>query len=106
MQQHFIIEGRYLGSVERRFDLTRGASPFSYAFFCQHCGEVFAKCPIDGRPWQYWSRTCRKCPGGGTLGNPGSLWLSWDSEFTSALPEPALKWEFQRLLDQFDKEQQ
>lgn len=105
MLQHFIIEGKYLGSAERLFDLTRGASPLSYGFFCHACGEVFAKCPIDGRPWQYWSRTCRKCAalGGGSLGIPGSIDLSWDPEFTSAFPLSVLVWEFQRELDYHER---
>lgn len=105
MLQHFIIEGRYLGSAERLFSLTRGASPLSYGFFCHHCGEVFAKCPIEGRAWQYWSRTCAKCPGGGTLGEPGSIWLSWDEEFVDALPQPVLLHEFKRLLIEYDRTQ-
>lgn len=105
MQQHFIIEGHYLGSAERLFSLVLGASPLSYAFFCHACGEVFAKCPIEGRPWQYWARTCRKCPGGGTLGQPGSISLSWDAEFTEAFPQPVLLWEFKRLLEEHDRTQ-
>jgi hypothetical protein len=104
MLQHFIIEGRYLGSVERKFDLTRGASPLSYGFFCMGCGEVFAKCPVEGRPWQFWARTCRKCPGGATLGLPGSIDLSWDKEFTAAFPFAVLLWEFQCELEQYDKD--
>ena len=101
--QDFFAEGRYLGSVERRFDLTKGVAPLSYAFFCHACGDVFAKAPIPNRPWQYWSRTCRKCPGSETLGIPGSLWLSWDTEYTDALPAPVLQWELERELEFFDK---
>lgn len=99
LTQHFILEGRYLGSATRLFDLTAGGLPLSYGFFCHACGEVYAKCPIDNRPWQYWSRTCRKCPGSQTLGVPGSASLSWDPEYMAALPLPVLAWEFLRELD-------
>jgi hypothetical protein len=105
MDQHFFLEGTYLGTAARRLDLRTGAFPLSYGFFCQACGEVFATCPIAGRGWQFWARTCRKCPGGLTLGEPGSIWLSWDTEFTSAFPEAVLKWEFLRLLEQYDRTQ-
>lgn len=94
--QAFFIEGRYLGTTERQFSLLAGSPPLSYGFFCHACGEVYAKCPIADRPWQYWSRTCRKCSGGGSLGIPGSLELSWDKEFTEALPLAVLQWEFER----------
>lgn len=101
MLQHFIIEGKYLGSTERLFNLTQGSSPLSYGFFCHACGEIFAKCPIDNRPWQYWSRTCRKCLSSGsrTLGIPGSVSLSWDPEYMAALPLSVLSWEFLRELE-------
>jgi hypothetical protein len=100
MLQHFIIEGRYLGSAERQFSLTRGANPLSEAFLCWSCGECFAKCPIDGRPWNFHRMTCRKCKKMDGLSIcPGSLWMSWDHEFTAALPLPVLQWEFERELD-------
>jgi hypothetical protein len=109
--QHFFIEGRYLGSVKRKFDLALGGSPLSYGFFCHCCGEVFAKCPVElprepfsdvrglTRPWQFWARTCRKCEGSETLGQPGSIWLTWDTEFTEAFPLAGLQWEFERELE-------
>ena len=80
----------------------------SALFFCRHCGEVFAKCPIitpEGRvmPWQSFARCCEKCRPPGLSEWPGSLWLSWDEEFCEALPMPVLQQELQRHLDCWER---
>lgn len=35
---------------------------------------------------------CPRCPTDG-FDAPGSLWLSWDKDYTNALPQEALEWE-------------
>lgn len=104
MQQHFLIEGKYLGSVERGFDLTRGALPYGVAYFCSECAELWAKFPVEGRFTQVYSTLCRKhhtdYP---QFHLPGSIWLSWEKELMAALPAPVLLWELQRELDMFER---
>jgi hypothetical protein len=102
--QHFIIEGRYLGQVERKFDLTSGMPPLSILLYCEYCGEVWAKFPVEGQPFLAYRRLCRKCPTPHRSHLPGSVILSWDKELTAALPFPVLLWEMQRELDYIDKD--
>lgn len=105
MLQHFIIEGRHLGSANRTFSLLQGGKPNSYGFFCHSCGKVFAVAPLEGRPWEYWSRTCEQCSSAGstTLGIPGSVWLAWDPDFIAAFPDAVLRWEFDRHSEWFER---
>jgi hypothetical protein len=106
MLQHFIIEGKYLGHASRVVEVTALRCPPSYGFYCMGCGDVYAKCPIEGQPWVYHQRTCRKCRlynSPATNGLPGSIQLPWDEEFTEAFPLPVLRWEFERELEYYDK---
>lgn len=61
----------------------------------------------DGRvqEWIAYRLCCRKCPSSYESLVPGSVWLTWDRDFTDALPLPVLKWEFDRQVERFDKEQ-
>jgi hypothetical protein len=110
MHQHFIIEGRYLGSAPRTFDLFAEAFPRSVLLYCDQCGEAWAKFPVEAsdksvRPWIAYRMTCRKHTTITHLDVPGSIWLSWDSDFLKALPLPVLEWEFNRQVDYFEKAQ-
>lgn len=111
MQQHFFIEGKYLGSAERVSPFIHShhgdlREPYGVAYFCRVCGEVWAKFPVEGRQWVSYNVTCRKCdsPTGWNL--PGSIWLSWEKELMEALPFAVLLWEVKRELEWYDRSQQ
>lgn len=110
-RQLFFIEGKLLGEAPREAFFLHGelAEPLSALWFCQHCGEVFAKAPImraNGTvtPWQSYRATCRKCSPKAIFSSeiPGSIWLSWDYDFLSTLPPCIITWEFNRHLDKFE----
>lgn len=107
MLQHFIVEGRYLGQAPRSRVMVHGEPqyPRPYAFFCPCCGDVWARCPIDGAPedWMVWSLACRKHRVG-QLGVPGSLMLTWDAAFNKGFPQEVIEWEFERHLEFIEKE--
>lgn len=111
MKQHFFIEGRYLGEVERFIGISderRGMLPLSLLLYCPECGDPWARFPVeykDGRiaTWSAYAHTCRKHKGlsyGQRV--PGSIWVGFDSDFTGALPLSVLLWEVQRELDFYD----
>ena len=97
-EQHFTLEGRYLGSSGRTFTTwSKDASPpHAYSFCCPTCGSVWAACPIVGRPFHFLTRGC---PAHQQWGDDGSLWTSWDPDFTGAFPTELLRLELLYLLD-------
>lgn len=104
MQQHFFIEGKYLGAAERKFDLLQGSNPLSIVAVCDQCGEAWAKLPVvldngTTQPWLPYRMTCRKHSAISHLNVPGSIAMTWDTEFMEALPLAVLRWEFDRELD-------
>ena len=108
--QHFIVEGKYLGTAERQmlFVHAQPQRPVSYAFFCPVCAEVWARCPVeraDGTTENFmvWTQACRKHTFH-RLAVPGSLTLSWEPDFTAAFPDELVRWEFDRHLDYAEKE--
>lgn len=105
MLQHFFIEGKHLGSAERLVSIAGGVlgKPMSLLLFCEQCGDTFARAPIEGRPWVAYRLLCRKCIPAFNVLVPGSIWLSWDREFTSAFPDAVLRWEFNRHLEWFER---
>lgn len=113
-RQLFIIEGRLLGESQRHDEYKEKtlSEPDSLLFYCQRCGEVYARCPVyrpDGSltAWQALRATCRKCgPHQQWLSEwPGSVWLSWDREYLAALPVLVLQWEFDRHIDSWERVQ-
>ena len=112
-RQLFFISGSLLGETSRAvlLPVTGGwAAPLRALFFCVHCGEVFAKCPVVGaggavRPWQSFARCCGKCKAESLFEVPGSLWIPWDQDFLSSLPPPVLQYELLRHLDHFERQQ-
>lgn len=114
--QHFIVEGKHLGETPRpavKYGAMCVGAPQAYAFFCPLCGEVWARCPVVDfqgvvQPFQATTKECRKHPDFLNLWTtriPGSIFLSFDKEFTAALPEEALKRELLLHLDAIEKEQ-
>lgn len=107
--QHFIVEGKYLGSAERQMTSRHGPVqvPPSYAFFCPVCAEVWARCPVEvveGQQEQFmvWTKACHK-HFHHSMEVPGSLYLDWDKEFTESFPEGVLKAELLLHLDFYEK---
>jgi hypothetical protein len=113
MRQLFIIEGNFLAECPRLpiFVHAEVQAPASYLWYCELCGEVYARAPVlhdNGRMerWTSWGGVCRSCstPASGSLIRiPGSLWLSWDEDFLAALPEPVVAWELQRHVDSLER---
>lgn len=104
--QHFIIEGRHLGTAMRRSESREDGArvPLSLAFFCRVCGDLWAKCPVEASPgkpsaWICYNVDCRKHQKPGGVAVPGSLHLSWDDEFSSSFPLEVVRWEFDRHLE-------
>ena len=59
-EQHFEIEGKYYGKVERGFvwdGRSLGSRPMSDLYYCLVCGEVWARLPVwyDGKLCQWQS---------------------------------------------------
>lgn len=104
--QHFIIEGKYLGSAPRP-----DGRAHSHAFLCFECGKQWASCPAEPpgpsvTNWVFHSVRCRACGAKHTLtvDTPGDIYQNWpDPGFTAAFPFAVLQWEFERRMDQLDK---
>lgn len=109
----FIVEGTFLGEspVAAFFAHEELRAPYSYLWFCERCGEVYARSPVisaagQTSPWQSFASTCRRCPPtSGVYRLPGSLWLNWDKDLLAAFPDAVLRHETLRHLDYFDKVQ-
>jgi len=111
VQQHFFIEGRYLGANQRRgvqldFRSAYG-NPLSKLFYCHRCGEVYARCPVEdsgGRTaeWTAVFGVCRKCPSYGDR-LAGSIW-HFEVEFVAAFNDAVLRWETDRHFEEWEKQ--
>lgn len=107
-QQHFIVHGEYLGFGLRSLD-KRGpfpTVPSSLAYFCPYCGEVWARFPVErvagsGHYERFQSdvAVCSRCSEPHSSRAPGSIWRSFDPEFTSSFPHAALLRELRVLLN-------
>ena len=106
--QHFHVEGRFLGSVTRPATIVHAERqpPYSYAYFCPDCGNLWAKCPVsdtNGRvmKWQIQGGHCKDHPGPSAFTVAGSLLLAWEEEYSALLlscPD-VVKWEFDRHME-------
>jgi hypothetical protein len=107
--QHFIVEGKYLGAVQRNLERVHNtaAIPQSYAFFCPECGDVWARCPVTfgtkQQSFLVWRISCRKHDSSHYLNVPGSLHMAWDKPFSEAFPEEVLWRELAVHLDHAEK---
>jgi hypothetical protein len=110
-EQHFYVEGTFLGSVVRPAMIVHAERqpPYSYVYLCPDCGEVWARCPVkrtDYDPpreskWQVQGGYCRQHPGPSPFTVAGSLLLSWEPEYSNLLlscPD-VVKWEFERHME-------
>ena len=103
MRQHFIIGGQYFPAADRTLAITHAQAhtPYSYAFCCPKCGEVWARAGVEGNSqWSFLQRACSKHSEG--LQVPGSVWLSWDRDFTNAFPLELLLRELHLHINYFE----
>jgi hypothetical protein len=102
--QHFIIDGKYFGQSERQLERVHETYqvPWSLAFFCPDCGEVWARCPVTVDDVQQKFRVlqspCKKHQALHWL-PAGSLTLSYDEDFSNAFPFEVLQRELLLYLD-------
>lgn len=79
--------------------------PKSLAWFCQHCGEVWARrrCPNFSTFPNYflcYTHPCKACrPEGSAIDPSGSIWSVLLENERAALPEYLLRREFELHLD-------
>jgi len=107
--QLFFADGALLGSAPRQRELVGGEfqAPLSLQFYCETCGEVWAKAPVqhaDGAqsPWLAYRSGCRKHPNHHSQPG-GTLFMAWLPDVSTAFPEGVLRREF-HLWDNFLKE--
>jgi len=103
-EQHFFVEGSYLGTTMRKDIYVRStvAPPMGEAFFCPFCARIWAVCPVVGQPTAVSTVLCEKHNPKDSVGDwqigyaeyPGSILFSWDDEWNSMLPRDAFKREF------------
>lgn len=104
-RQDFLVGNAFLGTVERNGDASW--NPRSYAFFCDHCAEVWARCPLTDQyypnvyPFQVLTCRCVKHPYEFSSAIPGSLHLSWDKDFSNSFPDDVIRYEFAQALKLF-----
>jgi len=93
---HVFINDTHIGDSEIGFVTVRGlvCEPYSHAYFCPCCGEIWARIFIDVEP-QHWMVSTMLCAKHGL----GSIWREWDKEYMDALPIEALKLEFLLAYD-------
>lgn len=97
------IDGRYYGRMDLPFGRVGKVHtpPEGAVFFCPHCGDVWARVLEEGRYHQGYAVGCSKHSHWDV---PGSLWLSWDSNWNAALPPDAIRREFLLTLDHWSRE--
>lgn len=99
-EQSFIVEGKFLGTALRTHtSWTKDASPpDGYNFCCPTCGNLWAVCPVVGRPFHFLTRGC---PSHERIAGDGSLWTGWDADFTGSFPQDLLRreldWHLQHM---------
>lgn len=100
MKQHFTVGNSWYGTSERQMTFVHAQSqvPSSYAFCCTVCGEVWARCGVE-HPQAQWMFLNRGCPvHARQLEVPGSVWVSWDSDYNNSLPAELLRRELELHL--------
>ena len=100
--QDLYVNDKYLGSCTRDMCIIHAEQqvPYSYAWFCPECGEVWAKAIIKGQKFTVEGGYCEKHRSLSPYLVAGSMIVPWDKDFTKALfslPE-ALKREFNLYL--------
>lgn len=92
----YFIDGQYLGQGRRSWEFfhNQPIPPESKAFFCEHCGEVWARVvSTEGtKHFAVYSMGCAKCRNPYRFMNPpGSIWMDWDKDWQDAMPKAVLQ---------------
>lgn len=111
--QYFFISGQLVGQAQRKPAMYRNlpGPPLSYSFYCEYCGDTFARCPVvdkDNRqsPWLAIRRICSSCGGKARYLSqwPGALDPhNSDSDFVNTFPLKVLHLELLAHLDHFER---
>ena len=96
--QTWWVQGRILGSAPIGLEYTcaQRHKPWSMAYCCPVCGEVWARRIISpSTKWFFWTMCCAKCKdkNPNRLHTPGSIILPGDREFLDNLPHFMLAYE-------------
>lgn len=108
LRRHFHIHGQYYGSGEEKLRYVHGElqQPAPYAMFCPHCGEIWARMPVDGsnREWVIIGGYCEQHPGPSRFVVHGSLILQWEPELYLSLSSEMIRREFEVHMRLWEKE--
>ena len=102
----FIIEGQVTATLHPGPpELVHGQPEprESLAYFCETCGEVWARVVEGGRPFRVISMSCSRHPRPYPSAVGGSLWLIWDRAFNDSLPPAVMRRELDLHLKHYDK---
>lgn len=108
--QDFFIEGKYMGQVARgRHTDASGItySPLSLAFFCQRCGDTWARIVVDKAAFRVEYGDCRKHQVDRlsiSSERPGSLYRPWLSYLVDDLPPEVVRREFNLHLKYYEEQ--
>lgn len=96
---------KYLGEADRPPFTERGKEfPVEGAcFFCEKCGEIWARVVVEGQPFRVWAVPCERHESPYWPIVWGSMWLEWDKEHNSALPLPALLREVEVHMHHYER---
>jgi hypothetical protein len=93
--QTWIIEGMMYPPEQIPQELIRAqySRPFSIAYFCPYCGEIWARRIVQGGDpqWVLWNKPCSKHPHSLSRGLSGSVWLGWGTDSDRNLPKAVLR---------------
>lgn len=98
---HFEVKDRAYGESVRDFTAVHGRSciPASYAFFCPHCGEIWARARVSGGDrWMAMTKECEKHTSQLWFDPAGSIWIGYDLAYVASLPHEVLVREFELHL--------
>lgn len=89
--QAFYVQDLFRGSVTRGLVRVHAEyqKPYSYAWFCPDCGEVWAKAPVtDNHGTSKYTIEGGQCwmhPGPSPYHVPGTMLVAWDDTFNELL---------------------
>jgi|SRR5215831_9518136 len=101
------IEGKDYGEMLLEDQVIHGQNypPWSYLWCCRHCGRVWARLTIPDSTYHIWAVTCSSCKAAAhNLEGAGSVLLCWERSFNDALPEEAIRREFQLVIRDMEEE--
>jgi len=101
----FFIEGKYYGTGSVGPEVNHGDifPPLSFAFFCSHCGEVWARIAVEGAEWQTYRAPCSRHPFPWFM-PAGSIILPWVEDLHIEFPIEVLKREILVYAKEMERE--